>query len=213
MPVYSDPVLPGRPGGVINIITKKGGAGGKPASGHVSLGYGRYHIRQASAVVSGSAGASVDYHVSGGQQETDGYLRNNFQNTASFNSRVNLSLPRGGGLALGLRHSQVEYGMPVVNDPHDPDPAVAALYAPDFPVFTRGSDQFRHLNWPQLPAGAGPACTIRRENSRRTGFPMTEPREESRSTGIFAWLTATPSPWGWSTRSWVSHQGPGPLPG
>ncbi|WDP90153.1 MAG: TonB-dependent receptor [Desulfobacter sp.] len=143
-------------GGVINIITKKGGAGDKKVAGQVNLGYGRYNTRNASASLNGSAGSHVDYHFSGGQQESDGYLKNNFQKTKSFNGHLNFHLPEGAGLSLNLKHSQVNYGMPVVNDPNDPNPAVAALYDPDYPVFSRGSDQLRHLNWPQLPGGETP---------------------------------------------------------
>jgi len=143
-------------GGVINIITKNKDAGTKKARGHVNAGYGRYNTWNASAAVEGSANDFTDYHFSGGSQETDGYLKNNFQKTKSFNSRLNFHLPSGAGLKLGLKHSEVDYGMPVVNDPNDPNPVVASLYDPSHPLFRRSSDQLRHLNWPQLPGGDTP---------------------------------------------------------
>lgn len=143
-------------GGVINIITKDGGGGDKKAKGRVSTGYGRYNTWHAAASVDGSANQYTDFHFSGANQETDGYLRNNFQKTQSFNSRLNFRLPRGAGLKLGMKHSEVEYGMPVVNDPDDADPDVAALYDPDYPVFSSSSDQLRHLNWPQFPGDDTP---------------------------------------------------------
>ncbi len=138
-------------GGVINIITKKGAPQGKKFSGRVNTGYGRYNTWNANAWVSGSVNRYVDFNFSGGEQETDGYLRNNSQDTRSFNGHVDIHLPSQANLSLGLKHTKVEYGMPVVNDPNDSNAAIAALYDPDYPIFTRGSDQLRHLNWPQLP--------------------------------------------------------------
>ncbi len=143
-------------GGVINIITKKGPEKGKDFSGHVNTGYGRYGTWTATASVAGRANDWVDFHISGGEQETDGYLRNNFQDTKSVNAHVDIHLPAEANLYLGIKHSEVEYGMPVVNDPNDPNAAVAALYDSSYPVFSRSSDQLRHLNWPQLPGGETP---------------------------------------------------------
>ena len=143
-------------GGVINIITKKGPGNDKKFSGHVNTGYGRYGTWSATASVAGSASEYVDFHISGGEQETDGYLRNNFQDTTSVNAHVDIHLPSEANLYLGIKHTNVEYGMPVVNDPDDMNAAVAALYDSSYPVFSRSSDQLRHLNWPQLPGGETP---------------------------------------------------------
>ncbi|MCG8565295.1 MAG: TonB-dependent receptor, partial [Desulfobacterales bacterium] len=140
-------------GGVINIVTKKGR--GKP-TGSISSGYGRYNTWNLSAAAEGSATDDLHFHISGSRQESDGYLRNNFQTNESINTRLEMDLPRAGALTLGVKHARVEYGMPVVNDPNDPDPAVAALYDGSHPVFSRGSDQLRHLNWPQFPGGPVP---------------------------------------------------------
>ncbi len=143
-------------GGVINIITKKGPKDGQKFSGHVNTGYGRYNTWTATASVAGTVNEYVDFHLSGGEQETDGYLRNNFQDTKSFNGHVDIHLPSEANLYFGIKHTQIEYGMPVVNDPNDSDPAIAALYDSSYPIFTRGSDQLRHLNWSQYPGGQTP---------------------------------------------------------
>ena len=138
-------------GGVINIITKKGGSPDKPVKARVETGYGRYGTWKAGASVDGTATPYLDFHVSAAQQETDGYLRNNFQTTRSVNGHITVNLPEGGEFDLGVKHSIVEYGMPVVNDPNDSVASVAALYDPSYPVFTREPDQLRHLNWSQFP--------------------------------------------------------------
>ncbi|NWH05472.1 TonB-dependent receptor [Desulfobacter latus] len=143
-------------GGVINIITKKGPREGQKFSGNVNTGYARYGTWAATASLAGSYNEYVDFNFSGGKQSTDGYLRNNFQDTKSFNGHVDIHLPSQADLSLGIKHTEVEYGMPVVNDPNDSDPDIAALYDPDYPIFTRGSDQLRHLNWPQYPGGETP---------------------------------------------------------
>ncbi len=136
-------------GGVINIITKKGTT--QKTKGSVLAGYGRYNSWSAAASVDGSVGEVTDFHFSGANQESDGYLKNNFQKTLSVNAHLGIHLSSEASLELGVKHSRVEYGMPVINDPNDPNPGVAALYDPDYPLFSRTSDQLRHLNWPQLP--------------------------------------------------------------
>lgn len=143
-------------GGVINIITKKGGGGEKIAKGKVRAGYGRYDTWNTAASIDGSAGKHTDFHFSGAKQESDGYLKNNFQKTKSFNGHLDFHLPSEIGLELGVKYSEVDYGMPVINDPNDFNSGVAALYDPDYPVFSRSRDQLRHLNWPQLPGSDTP---------------------------------------------------------
>ena len=140
-------------GGVINIVTKSGR--GKP-SGKISTGYGKYNTWNVSAAAQGSATEEIHFHVSGSRQKSDGYLRNNFQDSESINTRLEVDLPQAASLNLGVKHARVEYGMPVVNDPNDPDPNVAAQYDSAYPIFKRASDQLRHLNWPQLPGGPVP---------------------------------------------------------
>jgi iron complex outermembrane receptor protein len=143
-------------GGVINIITKKGGAGDKMARGSVKAGYGRYNTYNLAASIDGSANKYMNFHFSGANQESDGYLRNNFQKTKSLNGHLDIHLPNQAALELSVKHSDVEYGMPVINDPNDTNPEVAARYDSDYPVFTRNKDQLRHLNWPQLPGADTP---------------------------------------------------------
>ncbi len=137
-------------GGVINIITKKGSKT-QETKGSVRAGYGRYNSWNTAASVDGSIGKYTDFHFSGANQESDGYLKNNFQKTQSVNAHLNIHLPSQASFDLGVKHSRVEYGMPVINDPNDPNPNVAALYDSDYPIFSRTSDQLRHLNWAQLP--------------------------------------------------------------
>lgn len=143
-------------GGVINIITKKGKPGEKNQKGTIRAGYGRYDTFNTSMSVQGAAGEHTDFHLSGAIQETDGYLRNNFQKSKSVNGHVRFHLPADATFEVGVKHSIVNYGMPVINDPDDPDADIAALYNSDYPVFSRTRDQLRHLNWPQLPGGEKP---------------------------------------------------------
>jgi iron complex outermembrane receptor protein len=144
-------------GGVINIVTKKGKKTDDPKP-DVSIrgGYGRYDTYNLQGSVDGGLKNLVGYHFSVSRQETDGYLRNNFQETDSFNGHLNFYLPRDATFDIGVKYSDVMYGFPVINDPNDPDPTIAALYDNDYPKFTRSKDQLRHLNWPQLPGGPTP---------------------------------------------------------
>ena len=139
-------------GGVINIVTKKGKKTKdlKPECS-VKAGYGRYDTYNILASVNGGVADTVGYNFSASRQETDGFLRNNFQETDSFNGHLTFYLPRGATFSLGAKYSDVLYGLPVINDPNDPNPAVAALYDNDYPKFERSRDQLRHLGWPQLP--------------------------------------------------------------
>lgn len=139
-------------GGVINIVTKKGKKTKdlKPECS-VKAGYGRYDTYNMLASVNGGVANTVGYNFSASRQETDGYLRNNFQETDSFNGHLTFYLPRGATFSLGAKYSDVLYGLPVINDPNDPNPAVAALYDNDYPKFERSRDQLRHLGWSQLP--------------------------------------------------------------
>ena len=144
-------------GGVINIITKKGKKTKelKP-DGSISAGYGRYDTYNVVASVDGGAGNVVGYHVSASKQETDGYLKNNFQDTDTINGHLSFFLPNDATFDIGVKYSEVQYGLPVINDPNDPNPGVAALYDNDYPRFERSRDQLRHINWAQLPGGPDP---------------------------------------------------------
>ncbi|NLY26129.1 MAG: TonB-dependent receptor [Alcaligenaceae bacterium] len=66
-------------GGVINVITRKGG-GDKPASLWANMGVGRYDTFKSSAGISGSEGG-FDYALSGSVSSSDGFSATNRLNT------------------------------------------------------------------------------------------------------------------------------------
>ena len=127
-------------GGVINLITKKGRKTDDPKP-EISLGggYGAYETGHLRAGVSGGLKDVVGYHLSASRQNTDGYLRNNFQDNNNFNGRLSFYLPLDSTLTLGVKYSNVKYGYPVVNDPSRPD------YDSDYPNFFGTADQLRHV--------------------------------------------------------------------
>ncbi len=141
-------------GGVINIITKKGKKTDelKPDMS-VRTGYGRYNTYNASVSANGGVGNIVGYNLSASKQETDGYLRNNFQETGSLNGHLTFFLPSDATFTLGAKYSDVLYGFPVVNDPARAD------YDPDYPEFKAGADQLRHLPYAQYPGPHTPQWT------------------------------------------------------
>jgi outer membrane receptor protein involved in Fe transport len=135
-------------GGVINIVTKKGKKVKEPtAEARVKAGYGAFGTYNASASLSGGAHERIGFSLSASKQETDGYLRNNFQETTSFNIHATAFLPRDATFTFGFKFSNVLYGLPVVNDPARAD------YDNDYPKYLAGRDQLRHLDWPQYAAG------------------------------------------------------------
>lgn len=138
-------------GGVINIITKKGKKTDE-AKPDVSVkgGYGDYGTYNVAASINGGAGNIVGYNFSASRQETDGYLRNNFQETDSLNGHLTFYLPGEATLSLGVKYSEVLYGLPVINDPARAD------YDSDYPKYFADRDQLRHLDWPQYAGGSTP---------------------------------------------------------
>ncbi len=139
-------------GGVINIITKKGKKTDqlKPDL-KVEGGYGSFDTRFGTARVNGGAGNWLGYNLSVSEGETDGYLRNNYQKNRGINAHLSFYLPRDMRLSLGVKHSNVEYGYPVLNDPSRPD------WDPSYPTFTGTADQLRHLPpVAQLPGPPAP---------------------------------------------------------
>ena len=134
-------------GGVINIITKKGKKTKelKPEMG-LKAGYGDFNTYNLSASINGGVNNRIGYNFSASKQETDGYLRNNYQDTKSINGHLTFYLPREASLSLGFKYCNIDYGFPVVNDPARAD------YDPDYPIFRADADQLRHLNWPQYAA-------------------------------------------------------------
>jgi len=138
-------------GGVINIVTKKGKKTDDPMPDiNVKAGYGDFATYNILGSVNGGVRNAVGYHFSASRQETDGYLRNNFQETDSYNGHLTFYLPGEATLGLGIKYSDVLYGMPVINDPDRAD------YDSDYPKFFADRDQLRHLDWPQYDGGPTP---------------------------------------------------------
>jgi iron complex outermembrane receptor protein len=146
-------------GGVVNIITKKGKKTDdyKPEV-NISSGYGAFNTYNYGVSANGGFLKRVGYHVSASRQETDGYLRNNFQQNDSLNSHVSLFLPYGAKLSVSGKFSFVDYGYPVVNDPSRPD------YDDDYPDFYGTADQLRHIPPTTQPSGPRTAHWMRNTN-------------------------------------------------
>lgn len=127
-------------GGVINIKTKKGKktAEVKPDI-KVQGGYGSFNTKYGAVSVNGGVGNFIGYNFSYSDGETDGYLRNNFQKNKSVNGHISFYLPKDMQLSFSVKHSNVEYGYPVLNDPSRPD------WNPDYPTFKGDADQLRHI--------------------------------------------------------------------
>ncbi|MCF8077647.1 MAG: TonB-dependent receptor [Desulfobacterales bacterium] len=127
-------------GGVINMITKKGKKTADPTPDlNVKAGYGKFDTYSVSGGVLGGFKEAVGYNFTASKQETDGYLRNNFQENTSLNGRLSFYLPGDATLDLGTKFSAVDYGYPVVNDPARSD------YDPSYPDFLPTADQLRHV--------------------------------------------------------------------
>jgi iron complex outermembrane receptor protein len=127
-------------GGVINIITKKGKktADLKPDL-KLDAGYGSFNTQFGSLGMNGGVGNFLGYNFSYSNSKTDGYLRNNFQNNETINGHLSLYLPKDMQLSFSIKHANVEYGYPVLNDPSRGD------YDSDYPTFLGTADQLRHI--------------------------------------------------------------------
>jgi iron complex outermembrane receptor protein len=127
-------------GGVINIKTKKGRKTDDPMpQARAEAGYGSFDTRYGTVGASGGFADFVGYNFSFSEGETDGYLRNNYQDRQNFNGHLSFYLPREMQLSLSVKHSNVEYGYPVLNDPSRPD------WDPSRPTFKGSADQLRHV--------------------------------------------------------------------
>ncbi len=136
-------------GGVINIVTKKGKKTdvAKPEL-KVKTGYGAFNTTHFLGSINGGVENFIGYHLAASKQETDGYLRNNFQKTDNLSGHLTFYLPHEVTLSLGGKFSEVDYGYPVLNDPTRPD------YDSDYPDFVLDADQLRHV--PPVGQVAGP---------------------------------------------------------
>ena len=131
-------------GGVINIITKKGKKTDDPKPNvRAKAGVGAFTTTTESLSIDGGAFNVVGYDFSVNNGSTNGYLRNNYQDSTTLNGHLSFFMPMDAVLELGAKHADVNYGFPVVNDPSRAD------YDAGSPNFYANADQLRHLNWPQ----------------------------------------------------------------
>ncbi len=134
-------------GGVINIITKKGRKTDDPTpTVKAKAGVGAFTTTTEALSIDGGAFDFVGYDFSVNNGHTNGYLRNNYQDTTALNGHLSFYMPMDAVLELGVKHADINYGFPVVNDPSRSD------YDPSSPDFYGNADQLRHLNWPQYAA-------------------------------------------------------------
>ena len=129
-------------GGAINIITKKGKRTDevKPET-TVTAEYGSYGSESYSANLLGGVFNTIGYSFAAARRYSDGFLRNNYYDTDTFNARISLYLPTNGTLSFGWDHIDNETGYAVINDPDDP----ASNYDPDYPVVEADEvDRFHH---------------------------------------------------------------------
>jgi iron complex outermembrane receptor protein len=129
-------------GGAINIITKKGKLTDEPKPDVTAASeFGTHGAESYSAGIQGGLLNALGYSLAAADRKADGFLRNNFYDTQSFNSRLSFFLPTGGTLTAGWDHVDNQTGYAVINDPDDP----ASDYDPDYPVVRAGEvDTFTH---------------------------------------------------------------------
>jgi len=134
-------------GGVINIITKKGKKTDdlKPEV-RAKAGVGSFATSTEALSIEGGAFNLVGYDFSVNNGHTNGYLRNNYQDSLTLNGHLSFYMPLDATLELGVKYADVDYGFPVVNDPSRSD------YDSSSPDFYANADQLRHLNFPQYAA-------------------------------------------------------------
>ncbi|TET83708.1 MAG: hypothetical protein E3J46_11880 [Desulfobacteraceae bacterium] len=127
-------------GGAINIITKKGIKTDeiKPKVS-VTTEFGSYHAQSYSASVLGGLANTIGYSFAAARRKGDGYLRNNYYDTDSFNARISFYLPTGGTLSGGWDYVDNTTGYAVINDPSRAD------FDPDYPTVREDEiDWFTH---------------------------------------------------------------------
>jgi vitamin B12 transporter len=107
-------------GGVVNIITKKGG--GQPFSGFVQQEVGNYDTLVTRAAISG-AYKIIDYALSGSHFESNGQFKNDNSDINTLNARIGLTLPWQSSIAFIARYNKNDTGLPVkgVFPPPQPD--------------------------------------------------------------------------------------------
>ena len=84
-------------------------------------GFGSFNTKYGMVSVNGGVENFMGYNFSVSEGETDGYLRNNYQKNKNINGHVSFYLPKDMTLSFGVKHANVEYGFPVLNDPSRSD--------------------------------------------------------------------------------------------
>ena len=134
-------------GGVINIITKKGGKRDtlipKIILKSDYSSYDTYTGRISMDCGMGRLGYFLNY----GYKDSDGYLRNNSYNGNDYSSRLTWDLPTEGNLTLSAKGSDLNMGYPVVNDPSRSD------YDSDYPRVDEDADMIRKYRNISYPGG------------------------------------------------------------
>ncbi len=99
-------------GGVINIITRKGG--GKEST-TLQTNFGSYGFRSNRLDHSGGDD-NFNYMLSAGTKKSDGYLRNNYLDSKDYSLRLGHTFENKGQLVVGASRVETERGFIVKND-------------------------------------------------------------------------------------------------
>lgn len=110
-------------GGTINLVPAE--LDQEPAA-TVAAGYRRYDTWSLDAAASGRT-ESVGGRFSAGYLETDGHLRNSEAERVALSGEITGFWGDGGEVTAGIRYTDGDYGMPVVNQAGDTG------YSPDYP--------------------------------------------------------------------------------
>ncbi|SCM83240.1 exported hypothetical protein [uncultured Sporomusa sp.] len=111
-------------GGVINIITKKGGLDSKTT---LTVNSGSFNSRDYAFSRSGQEN-NLSYALTYRQQEGDGYRRNSDYDNKLFHSRFDIDLGKSQTIELLFDHSDRYFGLPgtLTQDEYDRNPRIAS---------------------------------------------------------------------------------------
>ncbi len=98
------------------------------------------------ATVSGGLG-NLGYFVNYGNKKSDGYLLSNYNYGNDYSGRLDYALPANGRISTSFKHSEIELGYPVVNDPN------SKYYNPDYPIVLEDADVIRSFRLLSYPGG------------------------------------------------------------
>jgi len=152
-------------GGIINIITKKGKKR-VTLIPKISLSgdYSRFDTHSEKIAVEGGIG-NLSYFTNFGNNESDGYLRNNYWRGKDASARLNYLFPFRGNVTLSFKFSEKDMGYPVVNDPSRSD------YDPEYPTVPEDADTLRRGRTIAYPGGE----SHKERKSRHLDFIFEQP--------------------------------------